>query len=364
LWLLGLLGFVAQGAGASGTGNVLGKVMDGFRFLAWAPFLIPIYHLQFGETYCDKKKQFPAVGLYLLSAIVLGLALNFRSVMFYGVTTAVLIFAMFILKDDTPVAKNITGKLLAIGLSLGIFVYIMGDLATAMALARSQRGQATPIEMISNSLELFTQKEKLAAYREGGDIAFMVALYDEKYMASPVLARFVETKFHDTCFYFGQILTDKDLSSFIDTSLQQVVTNLPDPVIRFLKINIQKDAVFFSSGDYITFLATGDPMGGFKSGSALAQGMTMFGAGFYAIYFFLALILIILYESQQQKTGKGESVITTTAMLLVFTIFAKGYVAESIANMIGNFRNMPQMLILYSVAFWGTRLVFKPYQRT
>jgi len=363
LWLLGFLGFLAQGVGGSWTGNVLGKLMDGFRFLAWAPFLIPVYYLQFGDSYCDKKKQFLGVGFYLLSAIVLGMALNFRAVMFYGVTTAALIFAMFILKDHRRVPKNIVGKLVATGFVLGMFVYVMGDLATAMALARSQRGQATPMEMISSSLELFTQKEKLAAYREGGDIAFMVALYDEKYMASPVLARFVETKFHDTCFYFGDALTDKDLSSFIDTSLQQIVTNLPDPVMRFLKINIQKDAIFFSTGDYLTFLATGDPMGGFKTGSALAQGMTMFGNSFYAIYFFLVLILVILYESQQLKTDKQEYIITTTAMLLVFTIFAKGYVAESVANMVGNFRNMPQMVILYSVAFWATKLVFKPYHR-
>jgi hypothetical protein len=361
LWILGAAGFLAQASSASETGNVIGKALDGFRFLAWAPFLIPVYYFQFGKDYCNQKKQFAAVSIYLMFAITLGMALNFRSVMFYGITTGALIFAMFVLKDTTQVARDITSKLLITGTTLGIFIFIMGDLATAMVLTRSQRGQATPMEMISNSLELFTQKEKLAAYRDSGEIANQVAMYDEKYMASPVVARFVETKFHDTCFYFGKALTDSSLASFTDTSLKQILTNLPEPVLRLFKINIQKDAIFFSSGDNLLYLTTGDPIGGFKTGSSLAQGIAIFENSFYAIYFFIVLILVVLFESLQLERRGAHPIIATTAMLMVFTLFAKGFVSESLANMFGNLRTVPQMVIFYAIAFRASQMVAKPY---
>lgn len=361
LWLLGIIGFVAQTVGASATGNVLGKAVDGLRFLAWSPFLIPIYHARFGETYCDRKKQFLAIALYFGMAMALGMALNFRGLMLFGATTAALVFLLMLLQDESPVKPGIFLKLIAASAAISVLVIALGYLAKAMLIARGQRGQATPIEMLTLTVETLFDKNRINAMTAEANLDPILGLYDEQYLTSPILSRFIETKFHDNALFYGALLTDNNVENLLITTRDQFVTVLPDPLLKFLEIKIKKDDVFFSMGDYMSNLAYGLPIGGFKTGSALAQGISLFGFLFYPIYLIIVITLMILNESQRRVESTGLMNISPTIMLAALPIFSRGLTSESFATILNVFRVIPQNLIIFAIMYWVSRRFFKPY---
>lgn len=361
LWLLGVIGFLAQTAGASATGNVLGKAVDGIRFLAWCPFLIPVYHNRLGPDYCDIRKHLPAIAGFLALSVILGLALNMRGTMVVGVTMAALVFLLLIIQDESPLKKGTYLKLIIGAGVMSVGVLILGDVARAMAVARGLRGQVTPIEMLSKTVELIVDRSKQDSGDNYINIDAVLGLYDEQYLTSPALARFVETKFHDNTLFYGSLLTENSLEDLLETTKDQFITVFPEPLLKALDIKTKKDDLFFSMGDYMSNLAYGLGMGGFKTGSALGQGISLFGFFFYPIYFLIVIMFMILNESQQRVEKSGLMNICPTIMLAAFPLFMRGLTTESLANVLNVFRVIPQMLIVFSLMYWLSRRVFKPY---
>jgi hypothetical protein len=362
LWFLGVIGFLAQTAGASATGNVLGKALDGLRGLAWCPFLIPVFYNRIGSDYCNAKKHFPAIAAFFGLTVILGLALNMRGLMVVGATTAGLVFLMLALQDETPLLPRSYFRFATGVCVLGAAIFILGDVAKAMAISRGLRGQATRTEMLTATVELIFDRSKMNAIESEVNMDPIVGLYDERYLASPALARFVETKFHDNSFFYGSLITAENLGDLLETTRDQFVTILPEPVLEGLDIKIKKDDVFFSMGDYMSNLAYGLPMGGFKTGSALGQGISLFGYFFYPIYFFVAMILMVLNESQQRVDVNGKIRISPTIMLAAFPIFLRGLTSESFATVVNALRVIPQGLIIFALMYWLSQRFFKPYK--
>jgi hypothetical protein len=361
LWLLGVIGFLAQTAGASATGNMLGKAVDGLRGLAWAPFLIPVFHARFGNIYCAQKKQYVAIAAYFSAMMLLGMALNFRGVMLIGATTAAAVFLMSLLQDEQPIKPGILLKLIAAGIVMSILVGAFGDLAKAMLIVRGQRGQATPIEMVTKTFELIIDRTQIDGMTSEANLDPLLGLYDEQYLVSPILSRLVETKFHDNGLFFGSLLTQSTLENLMETTGDQLLVILPEPLLKALKIDIKKDELFFSMGDYIGNLAYGLPLGGFKTGSALAQGITLFGLLFYPIYFFIAITLMIISESQCIRGKGGQTEISAAVMLTALALFARGLTSESLNNFVNVLRVVPQGILTFALMYWISRYIFKPF---
>jgi len=81
----------------------------------------------------------------------------------------------------------------------------------------------------------------IAAYRANSKTAVRFGAYDEHYIANPMLARLVQTKFYDTAFRFASTLkTDDAKARLREISVKIAWAGLPTPLLHSMGINIDK----------------------------------------------------------------------------------------------------------------------------
>jgi hypothetical protein len=339
--------------------GVLGKAAIGFNFLAWAPYLIPIYAAEVGESYCNVRLNRFLLVLYTGAIGVLGLAINARGIMFAGMATVGLLYLLRALRSDALV----TGRALKrIGVLTLIVVAISGpvtDLTHAMVIARQVRGKVSAVTMIRLTLRIWGQPGAIAAYKARSQVAVGLSSYDEHYIANPMLARVVQTKFYDTAFHFASTLTTDDAKAQLrDISIQFAWAGLPTPLLHALGVHVDKQDLDFSMGDYLAYLSRGIPLGGRKTGNMFAQGIVLFGPLFPFLYAVICLFLYGLMDLLTIRSEKGPARLCTVGMLRVWDYFMGGVVFESLHNLLHLFlRNFGQTLLIYVLMLTPTRLL-------
>jgi hypothetical protein len=357
LWFMGLLGlttfFFSRYEG------VIGKIATGFVFLAWAPLLIPLYVQQFGAEYCNAKTNKGFLVLYVLVACVLGLALNTRAVMFAGVATIVVLYLLVGMRSHAPVTSRAMGRLALLAIVLLAVARPVSDLATAMAVARQWRGKVAAVEMVKTTFFVLGKPNLIAAYRAQGEVDSRFGAYDERYVANPLLNRFVTTKYYDNAFHFARSLTSADAKARLaDVSMQLTWAGLPAPVLGKLGIPVQKEELAYSMGDYLAYLSRGVPLGGHRIGSMQAQGMALFGPLFPFLDALICLLLFGLMDLLTVRTTAGKATLCTLGMLQIWNFFLSGISYEGLHLVVyWIFRNFEQMVLIYVLVLALTRLV-------
>lgn len=346
LWFTGYVGLLAFLLGA-GRESTFGKVMQGLSFLAWAPFLIPMYMLQFGEAYSRWRQQWLGLLFFAGLVVLLGLAANARQVMLSGFVTVGLFVLLGVMRSAQPVSGKRVLQVAVAGLVLAALSIPLSDLATAMVVARKARGSVSAVQMVQNTFHYWTRPEELANVREE-QRADTLRKYDEHYFDNPLLARLVETKFHDNALYFASTLTQSDRQLLTETTLDMFWVALPDPVIRRLGIDIDKKALEFSIGDYLSHLSQGAALGSRRTGSMLAQGLGVAGPAFLAMYFAGCLLAFAAMDLLAFRHRRGQVMLSAVGMLLVWKLFQNGLSNDSLhAWLIGTVRNLPQNIVLF-----------------
>ena len=348
LWFMGYLGLMSFLIGSGREGTFF-KVLQGMSFLTWAPFLIPMYRLQFGEAYCNLRKQAPYLLFFVGLVVLLGLAANARSVMLSGFVTVSLFALLQALRSDNPVSFKHVAQLGALGLALAAVAIPVSDLATAMTVARKVRGSVSAPQMVSETFRYFGQPEALEDERARVRDATL-GKYDEFYFANPLLARLVETKFHDNSLYFASTLSQSDSEVLAETTVNMIWAMLPDPVIQGLGIGVDKRDFQFSMGDYLSHLSQGGPLGSYRTGSMLAQGLALLGIGFAVFYLLFCLLIFSLLDLLSFKGRSGQVLLSAVGMLAVWKFFQNGISAESLHAWIAfALRHLPQNVVIFLV---------------
>jgi hypothetical protein len=351
LWLMGIIGLGSYAL--SNDKGIAGKFAAAFNFLTWAPFLIPMYLSEVGDSYCNAKRAMPLLVLYVGAICLLGMAMNARGIMFYGVVTVALSYLLAALRSRAPVRVS-RATLVKIGVMGAAALALSGpisDLATAMAIARAHRGKVSAFEMIRNTLDAWKQPYLIAQFR-ALDLAATRTVYDEKYIANPLIARFVETKFHDNSLHFASTLTTEDSKKRLrDVSVAMLWAILPTPVLHELRISVDKADLQFSMGDYIYYLSRGIPLGGRLTGSIFAQGITLLGPLFPIVYAALCLMSFLLMDFLMTVKAQGSRGVASTSALAkmeAWVLFIYGATGESISSMFAFIvRDWFQMVIVY-----------------
>ncbi len=349
LWYLGIMGLpslvLAHFEG------VPSKIAAGFTFLAWAPFLIPLYAQEVGPSYCNVRLNRFLLAGYVMIVAMLGLALNARGILFAGLATVALLYLIAGMRSDTLVTRR---ALLIVGVFAVALLAISGpasDLATSMAIARQARAKSTPQEMIESTLHVWGQPRLIAAYRaEEREVARFKA-YDEHYIENPILARLIETKFYDNSFHYAMTLSSESSNARLRAiSIQLAWAQLPGPILKRFGINIHKDSLENSMGYYLAYLSRGVPLGGHKTGEMFAQGIALFGPMFPCLYALICLALFGIMDLLTIRDGNGPAKISALGMLQVWTFFLGGITYESLHKLLGVFvRNFVQMVVIYAV---------------
>jgi hypothetical protein len=356
LWFMGLISLPTLLL--FGHEGIFAKITNGFIFLVWAPFLIPFYSREVGASYCNARLNKLLLVAYLAAIGVIGLAINARGIIFTGVITIALIYLLAGMRSRELVKGRAVLQLGALAILLLVIAGPMSDLTTSMAIVRQARGKVPALVMIRTTLHVWGQPGLIAAYRSEQEARARFSSYDEYYIANPMLARLVETKFYDNSFHFAQSLTtEKAQERLQDISIQFIVAGLPTPVLRALGIPIDKDNLNYSMGDYLAYLSRGIPLGGRKTGNMFAQGIALFGPLFPFLYAVICLALFGLMDLLTIKSPSGAPQVSTLGMLEIWTFFLSGIVYESLHQVIHLFlRTFLQTLLIYVFVLACSRL--------
>lgn len=347
LWLVGLFGLLNLLIVQAGL-MVISQIAQAFSLLAWAPFLIPMFLEQQGSQYCAARRNYFFLAFYTVAIVIVGVAANTRGMMLSGIMTIALFGLLSALRSDKPISRWYAPSILIGGILLALTAIPISDFATAMVLARDSRTKASKLETIENTIYYFRNPQLLQARRERDKLEAKRGNYDEIYLENPLVARLVETKFHDNAFYYSARISEKGAEELLETTGEFFWAALPDPMLKSLKIDVDKEKLRFSMGDYLVHLSVGGPLGGYRTGSALAQGFVIFGDIFPVIYFFLCPVLFYFLDLLSFRAGNGQVLISALGMLGVWRLFQYGISAESLHHIfIGIVRGVPQNILTY-----------------
>lgn len=362
IWAMAFFGALAMlVGGVSETGNAGGKLFEALSFFAYLPYMIPLYYMSFGERYCSIKKQVVYVALYALLIVAIGMAKNVRQLMLIGPVQALFIYLIYTLQNPTPVTPRSVKKLLVVMVVGLISLQMVADLATAMVINRDKRRTASPIEMISATIETITDRTRIELYRQEAFDEARYKTYDEAYIPNPVLARFSETKFHDNMLFITTRLSEAARDDLKDMVLDKIKVLLPQNVLNKLHLSVYKDRYFFSIGDYYRVLNQDSyAYGGYATGSVWADVINLFGWWGPVVAFFMFIASYVLMDALS-RSKPGILNISPAVLCASWAIFIYGLGGESIVSRVGiAFREIPQKLVLFMAAYWFFALFSKP----
>lgn len=362
LWVLGFIGlasvFSIGGADVNTGQNIVKKIAVGFGFLAWSPFLIPIFLGQFGEKYCNAKLHLSFLTAFTILIALVGIAANARYMVVTGLTSVMFITLLITMRSKKTASIGKIAKVTLVIVLLAATLIPLSQLATAMVVVRAQRGHVSGVQILLSTIDVLQKPELIEAQRRKDKLAAYISDYDEIYIDNPLLARFVLTKYHDNALYFESKLSERAIDELGETTANLFWTLLPDPVLKLFDIHIVKKQYVYSMGDYLYHQATGGQLGGFKIGSIFGQGIGIFGWFFSIVYFGMCFISFWVIDFLANRNKKGEIVISVTGILLIWRLYMYGITAESINNTVGFiFREIPQSALIFIICYQVARFV-------
>jgi hypothetical protein len=363
LWLIGFVGLASYVVYISEAllGSPLGKIGLAVNYLAWAPFLIPFYLLEVGNHYCNWRLNRSLLLGYAATLVGLGLALNTRGVMFFGVATVGLLYLLAGMRSDRPLSGRAFFRIGGLVAIVVVLATPTSNLITAMAIARGL-GRAPVVTKVERTFQVWQRPELIAAYRVDQAAAQRRRAYDEHYIENPILARFVMTKFHDNSLHFAAgIRTDDANKRLRNVSVQLLWAILPQPILDMLGVDVNKDDFNFSMGDYLPYLSHGTPLGGHSVGSMLGHGLALFGPLFPFIFAALCLGFFAVMNLLTIQHPDGTATVSALGMLQIWSYFAYGIsyggLQEAFEFLI---RNFEQGILIYALVFGAARLILRP----
>jgi hypothetical protein len=358
LWFMGFFGLVSFPFSAHE--GVAARVASGFNFLTWAPFLLPLFIREVGPAYCNARRNKIFLAGYTGMVIVLGIALNVRVVMFIGLVTVALLYLLIGMRSNAPLTRKAVMRLCTLAVILAALSPELSNLATSMAIARGARGKVSPMEMVKKTISVWRRPALIAEYNRERSAVSRFAAYDEHYIANPLLARFVETKFHDNALHFASALTtEASKDQLRKVTVDATWSALPTPLLKALHIGVNKDAMNYSMGDYLAYLSRGVPLGGRKTGSMFAQGMAVMGVLFPILYAAICLLLYGLMDLLTIRNASGNASLSPLAMMSLWMFFYRGITSDALSNVfVFIVRDFGQTVLIYVVMFGIARIMF------
>lgn len=337
-------------------------VANGFSYLAWSPFLIPVYYYNEGKNYCNIKANIVYLAMHSSLIILLGMFFNARGMLFLAPVTLSSVLILQLMRsrkrlDSRVLFRAVIAILIAIAISIPA-----ANLATAMAIARDGRDKVSPFVIISNTIENFNSPEKLKDYQEQEERQTAHSIYDEYYVANSLGARFVNTKRHDNAIYFAGKLSDSSAKEVLRMSGDFLWGTLPQPFLDALKIDMDKRYLAVSIGDVLAHYAVGTPLGGLRTGSMFGQGLVLFGYFSLLIYFAMCFILFAAIDIFSKRTADGAVVISVIGMLSLWGNFVFGITGDSFHHLfMGVVRGVMQSAFLYFIAISFAKFLTKSF---
>lgn len=370
LWIMGLIGvgatlytyFTSIDVYSSTTGAPGDKFIQGLMPLTYAPYFILTYKLYGGrKPYGKKVFLFLAIFTIILFAVSIGR--NSRAAFMFGFTSLALTYCLGLM---IGIYKNKIFTVRTFALA-SIFVWLLtgpvADLGTAMVIVRGEREEIPASELVTLTLDAFSDKEAIRQRREQDRNELPDDGWDERYLDNVFTARFSNLKFNDLSLQQFYRLSEFD-PDMLQYAQDYIVGALPDPLIKLFGFDVDKETIYgISTGDFIYLLAggTGYP-GGFRMGHFAGTGMAMFGWWYLGILGVGMLLIFVLFDflcrSVRSHDHSGYSVQFSCYGLLTLTTIFQFLPNESVISIVPYvLRGWLQMLILYLIALYIGKFV-------
>lgn len=382
LWMMGIIGvlclfykaYALQTKGAVGNASILSKVITGMIPFAYAPFLIPFSKMYSTKPFKVTGKIVIPLLIFFGPIVAAAVLRNDRSDFAMAPVIMLLALAIGLLTQRIKLIK-INFKVLIPAAMMVIIVYpLLADLAIAMIIVRKQYGKQGAREQVDLTLELMTHREDIKRMMDmlNTDTA---KVYDESYYNSSnvFLDRFANLKFHDNSLVEGYAMNDGQLAQLADFSFYNALAGFPDPVLRLMGIDMDKTRYnTMSVGDYFLYLNTGTGLGGFKVGSVIGHGITLFGMFFFPIFGCIIICYFCVIDGlTYRRKVSVESIRTHDWRMEIKPVYGLPFIAPMVLlnalDMLNPYRwgslaeiplfilrDMPQNIFLYVLIFTTT----------
>jgi hypothetical protein len=289
--------------------------------------------------------------------VLIGIASNARIAFGAGMLIIALSCIVCILSGRISVRPRQIVWMTVLILALLPIFSLLSDLATAIVIVRAERSELSPMETINSTVSTFLDGSAVEVQREIDDI--ISSNYNEVYIGNPFFKKIVLTKHVDRNLSevsnFSQAQVDEARKLFWDRTL----AILPTPVLRMVALDVNKDDLAFSSGDFYWSITSGEAMEGFRTGSSIADGGAIMGLFYVPLLAVLILINYIIFDALAKYDDRRRWIsISPVGVLYLWIIFASSIVDESVSGQLSRlFRGFPVMLILYCLTFMLSRAV-------
>ena len=362
LWLMGLAGCVSvlltgtdfESEASFGIASAGMKLMRAFGFLKFAPFLIPFREALSGKP-SPVRLPMLALTLYFVALVGISFATNSRSTFADAIPTVLICMLIARSQGRLDLSKVSPVTLIMVALGAAVAGVLLSRVALAMVVVRDYRHTADVGSLVAMTMEALFNSEWLEGAKSRMDSAVSIANYSETYVDSRFFARFLLTKFHDNILYYFSLMGPDQITSYKGFMLDRLAGTLPDPLLRAFGIMVNKQDLVVSNGDYTVYLVDGWGLGGFKSGSLIAEVVSVFGWAFPLVVLVCALLLFVFHDAFVMVTRYRRLAFSPLILLLIWnlcgTTAAFGLGAESVTAIpAGIARGLPQNVLVYVLA--------------
>ncbi|OWP61941.1 hypothetical protein CDA63_16700 [Hymenobacter amundsenii] len=343
LWLMGLIGvaamfyiYVVSQVGWAMTGSSSDKFIQTLIPFSYAP-----YFIYSGRLYGSQQRPAKSTALWLLlftiMLFVVSIGRNSRAAFMLSFTAVGFSYGLGLLLGVFENNLLRWRNVLLAGLGIWFLMGPMSDLGTAMVIVREKRHDISKSELISLTYEAFWDEEALRDYRA---IDYHgISAWDESYLDNIFTARFANLKFNDESLLLNRQVGNENPAIYRYT-IDYIWSSLPDPLIRFLGINVDKTQILVCSfGDYLFYTAGNvqETLSGFRTGHFAGTGMAAFGWWYLLI---LGLGMIPVFSLFDKLVVRD----TASAAGIRFSLCA-------LLALTGVFQFLPFESVVFSVTF-------------
>lgn len=370
-WLMGFIGVGATVANLhiAHRGTALISVMRVLEPLLYIPyfmvfpeFLDPRYRIR------RRPLRFGLIA-YTGLVIVVFIMTNSRGFMFTGFASLGVVYIYRVMTGTIAPPKLTMRSSIILAVSVWIISGPATNMAASMVVARSLRKSVSPQELAVATWNAYRSGAAVRSVERWSNEGFH--RYEETYYNNVFLDRLGNVRYTD-------ISTDAvheteslgELPYFRKIQIARVIAILPEPAIKALHIGIDKDKVLRgSSEDFLYTLATGSPVGGFKTDSPLVVLSATFGTLWPIFYLLLVILLFIFIDARTELIGtidereNRRTVFPILNPVVAGTLFSytslfTAFGLQDIAAYIGIFtREAVEIALVYGLAFVSTKIV-------
>jgi hypothetical protein len=366
IWGMGIVGLSSQIYyilvlnGESQYGDVMNKFIHGLFFLRCAPIillfpnLIGLYNL---------RTKMKSVIIYLLLCSAISLFANSRSVLLTPIMISFMLLIINCIKKQVNILKYFSlVKLIFYCILVVFFIHFVSNISLAMLHVRVMKQSVSRYELFVKTLETLTNEEEMTKLRllneeKTAKLSPYVYGWTEEYCENFLLNRFANLRIADETLYYADKIgySNKKMRSFL---IDKTIAILPNPILVFLYIDLDKKQMEYSPGDMLYLLGSGiESFGGHRVTRLVGDGLATFGYWFFPIIFFI-FILIFKLLNTLELCSCDRIVYSGFGLMYIITIFAT-FFDRGCADMCGFLlRGFWQPLILFFVVMFFLKFLF------